>query len=266
MIDRKQINSFLQVLYTPSDEVELVAVKDGNARRKTFAVADLPIDGIQKFEDDGWNVYISALPLYQQQNAKRYDRIWIDMDEGLPLDNFDLAQPTTLVQTSKGRWQAIWLLDESDYLTIENGKAEVRRLALKLGGDPAVNDPRRVLRLPGVQNAKRGEPSILRVAKHRTTSLATFKLPEVAANGVTIEALMGAVVNDPKAVLGEWFAGCDEGDRARKAYVTARFLKNCGVTYEDALILVNTGAQRATPVLSENEVVHATQSAFNRQD
>ena len=67
--------------------------------------------------------------------------------EGIPA-------PQLVVSTSEGRWQTIWLLDTP--LSTLCAKPLLRRLCEATGGDPAVKDTSRVLRLPGYRNQKRG--------------------------------------------------------------------------------------------------------------
>lgn len=67
--------------------------------------------------------------------------------EGIPA-------PGIAVSTSEGRWQTIWLLDAP--LSVRCAKPLLRRLCEATGGDPAVKDASRVLRLPGYRNRKRG--------------------------------------------------------------------------------------------------------------
>jgi hypothetical protein len=212
------------------------------------------------------------MPMHVQRNGV-YDRIWVDQDDlgaAWPFGadpNFDGTQwpkATTLVKTSEGeggfRWQAIWRLDEP----IDPVKAKIvmKQLAKRIGADETVHDPRRVLRLPGAMNVKRQSAARLIDTFEHPTSLDAFYLPVEDA----LAKMMNAEVRDPNHVLGEWLAGITEGDRNRTAYVTARFLKSCGVDYGDAGAILLLGARRAEPELEAHEVEHALDSAYHRAD
>lgn len=281
MVDREQVESFLNHLYAPGQRFELVAVKDGNARRHTFTLDEANVltvlDATTTFEEREWNVYASAMPLDVQESGE-YDRVWVDRDDPEAPWPFgaDAAweypawpQPTTLVRTSRAangaRWQAIWLLDEP--IPAEKAKKLMKTLAVMGQTDKSVHDARRVLRVPGVRNSKRDSNARLLSTTSGKTTIESFMVPkETTSDEVTIQSLMRTPVSAPHEVLGEWLEGSEEGDRARKAFVTARFLKSCKVKYDDALAIVNTGAKRADPPLSDAEVVHSVKSAYNRQD
>jgi hypothetical protein len=277
-MDQEQVTRFFGRLYQPGQHFELVAVKDGQARRKTFEwVGQTPVilSALEGFEALGYNLYASVLPL-ERQEIGGYDRIWIDRDDpSAPWpfgadDNWNYVQwpePTTLVRTSEAetgfRWQAIWKLDQ--ILPEKEARDTIKRLAQRGVGDTSVHDPRRVFRIPGLMNAKRGSVSRLLSTFPEEVSVATFDLDAgITEAGVTLDHLMQMDLQRPHEVLGEWLAGVSEGDRARKAYVTGRFLKSCGVTFDDALIIVATGARRAEPALSDAEVTHAVRSAYHK--
>lgn len=276
-MDVEQVTRFFDRLYLPGQHFELVAVKDGRARRETFewpASSEKVVSALEVFEGYGFNLYSSALPTEQQETGE-YDRVWVDRDDPKAPWPFgaDAAwkfnpwpDPTTLVRTSEGetggaRWQAIWRLTEP----VEEKQARhiIRKLAERGVGDASVHDPRRVLRIPGLINAKRGSVARLLATSQIETALEAFDL-ELASQeaGVTLDKLMNMELTRPHEVLGEWLGGVSEGDRARKAYVTARFLKSCGVVFDDAAMLIATGARRSDPPLSDAEVLHACRSAY----
>jgi len=280
MANLEQVQTYFKRLFEPGQHFELVAIKGATARRKTFEYTgdNSPVySAVEQFEKLSFNVFASALPIEVQETGS-YDRVWADRDDltaPWPFGadpNWDYAAwpaPTTLVETSSTpeghRWQAIWKLDET--LPEDEARSVIKRLA-KIGiADGSVHDPRRILRVPGVMNAKRQSMSKLLQSGDNSTSIESFLLPDdIATEGVTLDALMGVQVSAPHQILGEWLEGTTEGDRARKAFVCARFLKSCLVSFDDALAIVNTGAKRADPPLSDSEVVHSVRSAYNRQD
>ena len=138
----------------------------------------------------------------------------------------------------------------------------VRRLAAKAGADGAVHDPRRVLRVPGLINAKRGSMARLLETHSGTVTEEAFNLPTETA----LDAIMSKQVVAPHHVIGEWLGGVDEGDRSRKAYVAARFLKSCGVSWIDAAAILKVGAMRCDPVFEDRELEHSVNSAYHRQE
>ena len=280
MADLAQARDYFTALFQDGDEFELVAVRDGRARRATFGLADLNsvLAACEAFEEQNFNVYASVLPLAQQE-AGTYDRIWIDRDDPKapwPFGadpNWTLPawpSPTVCVRTSQvpgegERWQGIWILKES--MDEATARGAIKALAAAGVGDASVHDPRRVLRVPGVRNAKRDSMTKLLSTTTARADWDSF-LIEVTPPGEppTMTDLLSGSVSAPHAILGEWLGGVGEGDRARKAYVAARFLKSCGVSFDDALSLIRVGASRCEPVLDGDEGMPAVRSAFHRAD
>ena len=272
-MDWQQTSRWLDTIYNDGDEFELVAIKDGKAHRKTYTYSDLTthpstsalMNAIANAEEGGWNVYASAMPRQIQEQGV-YDRLWVDQDdlEGLwpwAVGEIQWPKPSTLVKTSEEdgsfRWQAIFLL--SDTLPNEEARNLMKRLANEIGADGGVHDPRRILRVPGVLNVKRGVPARLMDTNQGTISPDAFNLPDQTA----VSKLLNTQVQNPNEILGEWLAGAEEGERNRKAYVCARFLKSCGVAHDDALSIVALGGSRCDPALPEHEIRNAVRSAYH---
>lgn len=275
-MDRREAHRFINRIYEVGDRFEvLYRHDDGRVARKERTLkniaADDLLDEFERAEAGGFNVYASAMPLDVQADGA-YDRIWVDQDDleaPWPFgadpkmgDKMNYPEPTTLVKTSEGvggfRWQAIWLLD--DPITAVEAKKAMKRLASNIGADGSVHDARRVLRVAGVMNAKRGNSARLMESNDGRLSLDAFNLPTETA----LDAMLNAEVQNPNHVLGEFLAGEAEGDRNRKAYMAARHLKNAAVTYDDAAAFLMLGASRCNPPLEERELEHALNSAYHR--
>lgn len=275
-MDVRETARFLGRIYRPGDQFEVAYLGSDKAPARVTRVYDGDngervkefLSEVGRAEESGYNVYVSARP---QNRGHLYDRIWVDQDDPGALWPFGSSpewdapawpMPNTLVKTSETadgfRWQAIWLL--STPLPEDGARNAMRRLADAVGADKGVHDPRRVLRLPGVLNAKRGQVSRLVESRSGPISIGAFNLPEESA----LERLMQTKVNDPTHVLGEWLEGLGEGDRSRKAYVCARFLKSCGVTFHDAAAIMKLGAMRCDPIFEDRELEHSLHSAYNR--
>ena len=100
-------------------------------------------------------------------------RLYIDIDDDGPERVAQLRrdvargatpQPRHLIESSPGRYQAIWTAAEP----LEERAAEtaMRRLVKKYGADPAAVDVSRVLRWPGFRNHKRPSSDLVRVQSY----------------------------------------------------------------------------------------------------
>ena len=66
-----------------------------------------------------------------------------------------VPMPAVVVRSSVGRWQVLWHVDPAAW-TCAGAEEANRRLASVYGGDPAVVDVTRVMRVPGFVNRKPG--------------------------------------------------------------------------------------------------------------
>lgn len=272
-MDARQTQTFIAKLYNPGEAIEVAYIhptKSGAERRERKLTEGL-FEEMERGEEAGYNVYVGVLPVKLREAGVLFDRIWVDQDDPSAPWPFGSdpewthpiwPQPTTLVKTSEAeggfRYQAIWKLSEA--ITADQAKKAMKRLAAMAGADGSVHDARRVLRVPGIINAKRGQLSQLMSTNEDPISIEAFELPEDTA----VADILNGPVNNPAGILGEWLEGATEGDRNRKAYVAARFLKGCGVVYEDAGPILKLGAMRCDPELEDHELEHALQSAYRR--
>lgn len=105
----------------------------------------------------GYNVWFGvnmlSIPKRLKQNCIPQNLVWADLDHCTP-DKLDIP-PQCVIESSPGRFQAIWRLDEK----IEPEQAEdySRRIAYKyadFGVDKTVHDLTQLLRVPGTLNYK----------------------------------------------------------------------------------------------------------------
>ena len=108
----------------------------------------------------GENLNGNGNPSRARDNVRRIQVLFADFD--FPTEasrafeagqGFDLLpQPNYIVRTSEKKLQAIWLAGRP--MTFETAEAALLYISTKTGGDAAVKDLARVLRLPGFKNTK----------------------------------------------------------------------------------------------------------------
>lgn len=119
----------------------------------------------------GYNVYVSMNVLKPEAKGRTKEDIgeirtlFVDIDSGGRdkvreiLTAKEVPQPAWILNTSPGKYQAIWrVLD----LSPEDAEQKLRALAQHFGTDPAATDMSRVLRLPGFINHKYPDPHLVR--------------------------------------------------------------------------------------------------------
>ncbi|MFZ0593765.1 MAG: DNA-primase RepB domain-containing protein, partial [Bryobacteraceae bacterium] len=95
----------------------------------------------------------------------------------------DLPEPNHLLQTSPGRWQAIWKVQG-----FVKGQDEVlmQGLVHELGADKAVHDSARVLRLPGFYNHKYEAPHLVTVQNLARETYDPRQFPQYQSERVSV--------------------------------------------------------------------------------
>ena len=137
-------------------------------KRKDF-IKKLPL--LHALNKKHWGIYYSTAgfgenlnengnPSRKRDNVRRVQILFADFD--FPTDasrafeagqGFDLLpQPNYIVRTSENKLQAIWLAARP--MNFETAGAALLYISTKTGGDAAVKDLARVLRLPGFKNTK----------------------------------------------------------------------------------------------------------------
>ena len=108
----------------------------------------------QKYSSEEFDWYYCPNPFIQPKRLARYalptPYAWCDIDEADPLE-FE-PQPTTLVRTSRGRYQGIWQFKKC--FDPRDAERYSRELAYEWGGDRGGWSITKMLRLPGTFNHK----------------------------------------------------------------------------------------------------------------
>jgi hypothetical protein len=118
------------------------------------AEIDAAIDWLVSEVASGRDVYICAHLLSSKQrkkaNALPLKVLYADVDH----DEIPASSPTPsiIVESSPGRWQALWRLHES--IPPADGEQLNKRLALAVGADKSGFDLTQLLRVPGTPNCK----------------------------------------------------------------------------------------------------------------
>lgn len=115
------------------------------------------------------------------ENVMKIRALFIDCD-GAPWEPpAEALKPHIRVESSPGRWHLYWLVLDC---SIEEFKPMQKAIASKYGGDPAVCDPPRVMRLPGFWHLK-AEPFMTRLVECND-DLLPYALADIVA-GLGIE-------------------------------------------------------------------------------
>ena len=134
---------------------------------------------LRSANDAGCDVYCSVNPTARgsSRSVSEVRRLQVDLDTDgnerirrLMTDakSGRVPMPAVVVRSSAGRWQVLWHVDPAAW-TCAGAEEANRRLAAAYGGDPAVVDVTRVMRVPGFVNRKpgRGDARVALVPRPR---------------------------------------------------------------------------------------------------
>ena len=175
------VGSYVRALYRSDEHVALLAVErlqDRGVKQRIVTADALPGASYQRWlrhlNANGWDLFVSMNPINpsrgqrEKRDVAAVRRLQLDLDndgaESLAhvlqdVGTGRLPQPGAVVRSSTSRYQVLWHTGPG--WDVEAAEDTMTRLAALYGGDPAVADVARVMRLPGFRNKKPGRDDAL---------------------------------------------------------------------------------------------------------
>ena len=169
---------YVFALHNPNDHAAMLV---RNRIRKQTIQRILPVEAIASEPFQNWlqqqnqcgaDIFIGMNPVKEESRRRTKEQVrevrhaYLDLDEeaGASLQAIrtsgDVPPPNFVLDTSPGKHQVVWRVEGLD---TSQAEALLRALASQYGGDPAVTDISRLLRLPGFMNRKYNEAFVVRV-------------------------------------------------------------------------------------------------------
>ena len=164
---------FITDMYLPDDLVALVLVsrdEQAKTQQRIWNAKKAASNEVQKWlkysNAHGYDIYIGMNPLQpgsrsrNKEDVQEVRRVYVDLDEDGPTklkevlhDSFNgkIPKASYIINTSPDRYQLIWNVKPRSFSSHE-AESLMRGLATRYGGDRAVTDVSRVLRLPGFKH------------------------------------------------------------------------------------------------------------------
>lgn len=127
----------------------------------------------------------------RKENVVKVRALFIDCDGAPWGPAADALKPHIRVESSPGRWHLYWLVSDC---SIVQFKPMQKAIASKYGGDPAVCDPPRVMRLPGFWHLKT-EPFMTKLTECHN-DLSPYTVAEIVA-GLGLEEREDSIISLP---------------------------------------------------------------------
>jgi hypothetical protein len=164
---------YIDTLFAPDDVTALALIdanNSGNVQHTFMLASQLRTEATYKRLvelNEQFNVYVAMNPFKPEligqktgrtkENVAAVKRVYADADkDGAAIvekimAGGDVPEPTVVLESSPGKFQFIWNVDELDRETAE---PLMKAIAAKYNTDPAVTDTPRILRIPGFRNLK----------------------------------------------------------------------------------------------------------------
>lgn len=184
-MDPKVAPRYLRANFEPADRLAIVLIQK-ETHRVIQRVATT--QKILEPEFQAWlrhanarrfEVYVGMNPVKEDCRTRTKEsiaairHIYLDFDENGTaavqdlLKREDVPEPNYLLNTSPGKWQAVWKVEG---FAQEDAELLQKHLVRETGADPAATDSSRVLRLPGFMNHKYGKPFLVRAESRATVT------------------------------------------------------------------------------------------------
>ncbi len=145
-----------------------VATKEGDVFAEAYFEYPEELSGLLEWVNRNLskrNIYfcpqLLSLPKRTKANVRICTNIWADLDEADPKGI--TPSPSVVLTTSPGRYQGLWLLEES--VEPLAGESASRRLTYSAGADPSGWDLSQLLRIPLTYNMKYPDSPIVEVSR-----------------------------------------------------------------------------------------------------
>jgi hypothetical protein len=208
-----------------------------------------------------WCPSLFEFPERKTENAVDERALWADLDEVDPR-SIDDYPPTMAWETSPGRYQALWLLNQGDIRGASWEGGENQRLTYYIGADESGWDTTQLLRIPGwtnhklnyKKNGKFPEGKVLWERGRRYLPDEFEDLPEVETTGGMVTDVVIAEVDhiDVKAVkarirlkltrrIRDYLSAREtSGDRSDVLWEIETSLAEAGCTVAEIVAIVRT--------------------------
>lgn len=288
-----QLRIYAQVVFEPDDIVEVRFIwPDREAKRKClshwFRADELAgshaASVLEKYNIDGWGVYVGANPRTERGGKKATDVafahcLFADLDDQTDVEivrerlrECGLPEPSLVILSGHGV-HVYWRL-ESPLADLAAWTRLQKNLILLLGCDPVIHDPPRVMRLPGFVNTKPPAAPcfVVEADPIRKWQPNDFPTPPAASSGPRSRNKRGSPTckgtdsakHKPlcRNSLEFIVSGASNGERNSRLFKAAADMHGCGYSQAEAEAKLTPPAMQAG--LGDEEIRATVESAYSK--
>ena len=197
-MDSHTAPEYLRANFEPADRLAVVTLNRSTAdtKQRIATTERIAQDDFQRWlrflNKEHYEIYVSMNTIREDANGRKKSdiaqirHVYLDFDvNGTEAvrqmrDRADMPAPNHLIESSPGKWQAIWRVEGFEATQAEN---LMRGMVGEFGADPAAVDSARVLRLPGFYSHKYQTPHFVRVQNLCTDVYTPSQFPGFAIPG-----------------------------------------------------------------------------------
>ena len=169
---------YLRANFEASDRLAIVALNrsTNDVKQRIATVVRITRDDFQQrlrvLNKGNYEIYVSMNTIRADASGRRKSdiaqirHVYLDFDHDgtqavrTMTARSDMPTPNHLIESSPGKWQAVWRVQGFD---AQQAEQLMRGMVREFGADPAAIDSARVLRLPGLYNHKYETPHLIGV-------------------------------------------------------------------------------------------------------
>lgn len=203
---------YLRANFQASDRLAIVALNrtTNDVKQRIATVGRITQDDFQRWlrflNKEHYEIYVSMNSIREDAfGRKKSDiaqirHVYLDFDhDGTQAVRNMMARPgmptpNHLIESSPGKWQAIWRVQG---FHAQQAEDLMRHMVREFGADPAAVDSARVLRLPGLYNHKYETPHLIAV---RNPSAEIYTPSHFPSFAIEQAAALPAVSRQPRAM------------------------------------------------------------------
>ena len=201
-MDKRVPIEYINANFRPDDRLAVVLINKatGDAKQRLAFAARIASGDFQAWlrfmNRERYEVYLSVNCIHEHARGRAKEdiahirHIYLDFDDrgdegvGRLRERVDIPVPNHLLQTSPGKWQAIWRVEG---FSKGQDEALMQGLVRDLGADKAVHDCARVLRLPGYINHKYNRPHWVTVQNLSEEIYRPDRFPQYAVEQASVD-------------------------------------------------------------------------------
>jgi hypothetical protein len=264
---------YIRANFRPEDRLAVVLIQksSGSVAQRISTAERIASDDVQAWlhylnSEKKTDVYISMNVLSPDARGRtkadvaEIRHVYLDIDKNGPnviqglQGRTDVPLPNHIIESSPGKYQAIWRVEQFDK---KDAEALMRSMVREFGADPAATDCSRVMRVPAFENHKYGAPHLIAVENLTNEVYTPSQFPRYRDEDLSW--------TNPGPATGRWQASISKRSQSEHDWAYAlRALARGDEPDEVARAIAAYRPDKANPQYYSQHTVEKAIAALNR--